>query len=95
MLYGRNRFMPEDGPKFVSSSTASKESNFLVDNCVALTEQEPDEKNPKTETGAKTWTLFDPVHDEPPPEPEIPEDHDPETQVAPVEPLRLAPKIHV
>jgi len=32
MLYGRNRFMPEDGPKFVSSSTGSKESNFLVDN---------------------------------------------------------------
>jgi len=39
--------------------------------------------------------LFDPVHDEPPPESEIPEDPDPETQVAPVVPLPLATKIHV
>ena len=94
---GELRSMPEDGPKFLSYSTASKESNFLVDNSVALTEPEPDEdeENPKTETGAITWTLFDPVHDEPPPESEIPEDPDPETQVAPVVPLPLAPKIHV
>ena len=94
---GELRSMPEDGPKFLSYSTASKESNFLVDNSVALTEPEPDEdeENPKTETGAITWTLFDPVHDEPPPESEIPEDPDPETQVAPVVPLPLATKIHV
>ena len=39
--------------------------------------------------------MFDPVHDEPPPEPEMPEDADPETWVAPVVPTPLPPKVHV
>ena len=93
---GELRSMPEDGPKFLSYSTTGADSQFLVQDNVSLGEPEPDEEDtPKPETGALTWTLFDPVHDEPPPEPEMPEDADPETWVAPVVPPPLPPKVHV
>ena len=92
---GELRSMPEDGPKFLAYTSVGAESKFLMSQGVAITEPEPDEEEPKPETGAVTWTLFDPVHDEPPPEPEMPEDADPETWVAPVVPPPLPPKVHV
>ena len=93
---GELRAMPDDGPKYLSYSTVGAESQFLVQQNISLGEPEPDEDDaPKPETGAVTWTLFDPIHDEPLPEPEMPEDADPETWVAPVVPPPLPPKVHV
>ena len=92
---GELRSMPEDGPKFLAYTSVGAESKYLMSNGVSITEPEPDEEEPKPETGAVTWTLFDPVHDEPLPEPEMPEDADPETWVAPVVPTPLPPKVHI